>query len=196
MITEIILERVSQIEVNNAVNHSIAGEKIFSGITEGITATFKKVVNGIIRGINKVVSMPFNTINGVLSTIRNAKFLGIQPFSGLGSISVPQIPELAKGGILKRGQVGLLEGDGSEAVVPLDQSEKWTRNVARQMSDFQDQQKARESTALLGRLDDIYKKLDKLKQSIVLDTGVLVGETINQIDSGLATNYAMRARGI
>lgn len=175
------------------------GGKIFSGITEGITATFKTVVNGIIRGINKVVAIPFGAINGMLNKIRNSSFLGISPFSGLwkeNPISVPTIPELAKGGILKRGQIGFLEGDGSEAVVPLEKNTEWTRNVARQMSDYQNQQNATTNTALLGKLDDIYMKLDKLKQAIVLDTGVLVGETINQIDSGLATNYAMRARGI
>ena len=132
----------------------------------------------------------------MLSTIRNATIMGFQPFGGLGSISIPQIPELAKGGILKRGQVGLLEGDGAEAVVPLEKNTEWVNRVARQMSDYQNQQNATTNTALLDILGDIYNRLDNLKQSIVLDTGVLVGETINQIDSGLATNYSMRARGI
>lgn len=175
------------------------GGKIFSGIKEGIENTFKTVVNAIIRGINKVVAIPFNAINGMLNKIRNTSFLGVSPFKGLWSqnpLSVPQIPELAKGGILKRGQIGLLEGDGAEAVVPLEKNTEWTRNIAQQMSDYQNQQNATTNTALLSRLDDIYSKLDRLKQSIVLDTGVLVGETINQIDSGLATNYSMRARGI
>ena len=172
------------------------GGKIFTGITEGITATFKTVVNGIIRGINRIITIPFNGINNMLSTIRNATIMGFQPFGGLGSISIPQIPELAKGGILKRGQVGLLEGDGAEAVVPLEKNTEWVNRVARQMSDYQNQQNATTNTALLDILGDIYNRLDNLKQSIVLDTGVLVGETINQIDSGLATNYSMRARGI
>lgn len=106
------------------------GGKIFDGIKEGITAAFKQVVNAIIRGINKVVATPFNAINKVLDKIRSANILGIKPFSSLGRISVPQIPTLAMGGVLKRGQLGLLEGDGAEAVVPLEKNKKWIKAVA------------------------------------------------------------------
>ena len=106
------------------------GGKIFSGIKDGIVSAFKTVVNAIIRGINRVIAIPFNAINNVLDKIRNASFLGISPFKGLGSISVPQIPTLATGGVLKRGQVGLLEGNGAEAVVPLEKNKQWIRAVA------------------------------------------------------------------
>ena len=88
------------------------------------------MVNAIIRGINKVIAAPFNTINWVLDKIRAFSILGMQPFAGLGSISVPQIPELARGGVLKRGQLGLLEGNGAEAVVPLENNKRWIRAVA------------------------------------------------------------------
>ena len=50
-------------------------------------------------------------------------------------ISVPQIPELAKGGVLKKGQVGFLEGDGDEAVVPLEQNTEWIDKVANKLAD-------------------------------------------------------------
>ena len=107
------------------------GGKIFDGIKEGIVNAFKNVVNAIIRGINKVVAMPFNAINSVLDKIRNIDIFGAKPFEGLiGRISVPQIPELEKGGILKKGQVGLLEGNGTEAVVPLDKNKYWIGKVA------------------------------------------------------------------
>lgn len=107
------------------------GGKIFDGIKEGITSAFKKVVNAIIRGINKVIAIPFNAINKTLDKIRNVEFLGISPFKNLVSrFNVPQIPELAKGGVLRRGQVGLLEGDGAEAVVPLENNTKWIKRVA------------------------------------------------------------------
>lgn len=105
------------------------GGKIFDGIKEGITSAFKKVVNAIIRGINKVIAVPFNAINKVLDKIRSFEILDIQPFKNLGSISVPQIPELARGGVLRRGQMGLLEGDGAEAVVPLERNKAWISAV-------------------------------------------------------------------
>lgn len=106
------------------------GGQIFEGIKEGIVDAFKAVVNAIIRGINAVVSVPFNAINAAFNKLRGIDILGVKPFSWLKEFAVPQIPELAKGGILKRGQVGLLEGNGAEAVVPLDQNKKWIRAVA------------------------------------------------------------------
>jgi phage-related protein/predicted nucleic acid-binding Zn-ribbon protein len=109
------------------------GGKIFDGIKEGILNGLKTTVNAIIRGINKVVAIPFNGLNKVLDKIRNAHFLNISPFKGLGSVSVPQIPELARGGVLKRGQVGLLEGNGTEAVVPLEKNIQWIRKVAEEL---------------------------------------------------------------
>ena len=109
------------------------GGRIFDGIKEGIVDAFKAVVNAIIRGINKVIAIPFNAINKVLEKIKNFSIMGARPFGGIGLINVPQIPELAKGGILDKGQLGLLEGDGAEAVVPLDQNKKWIKATARDL---------------------------------------------------------------
>ena len=106
------------------------GGKIFDGIKDGIVSAFKAVVNAIIRGINKVVSLPFNGINSVLSTLRGINILGVSPFGWLGSISVPKIPELEQGGVLKKGQVGLLEGKGAEAVIPLERNTGWLNRIA------------------------------------------------------------------
>ena len=106
------------------------GGKIFEGIKEGIVEAFKSVVNAIIRGINTVISIPFNAINAVFRKLKGISILGLKPFDWLNEFNVPQIPQLARGGILKRGQVGLLEGNGAEAVVPLDQNKKWVRAVA------------------------------------------------------------------
>lgn len=49
-------------------------------------------------------------------------------------------------------------------------------------------------TALLRKLDGIYDKLSRLQ--IVLDTGTLVGETIDKIDASLATRQMLSARGV
>jgi TP901 family phage tail tape measure protein len=111
------------------------GGKIFTGIKEGIVETFKTVVNGIIRGINKVVSIPFNAINKVLDKLRNVDIAGVTPFDWINTFDVPQIPELARGGVLKRGQIGLLEGNGSEAVVPLEKNTRWLDEIASRIYD-------------------------------------------------------------
>lgn len=41
---------------------------------------------------------------------------------------------LARGGVLKRGQVGVLEGSGAEAVVPLENNRAWISKVAEDMN--------------------------------------------------------------
>ena len=110
------------------------GGKIFDGIKDGIVSAFKTVVNAIIRGINKVIAIPFNAINNTLDRIRDIEIAGYSPFSGLISrFDVPQIPELAKGGVLKKGQKGFLEGDGAEAVVPLEKNTKWLDEIANRL---------------------------------------------------------------
>ena len=77
-----------------------AGGEIFDGIKDGILNGLKSVINAIIRGINKVIAIPFNGINSALRAIKNVNILGLQPFSWINTISVPQIPTLAKGGVL------------------------------------------------------------------------------------------------
>lgn len=120
---------------NSVLKLFSSGGKIFNGLKEGIASVFKTIVNALISGINKVIAVPFKTINGLLNTIRNASFLGISPFKGLweqNPLPVPKIPKLEKGGILKKGQVGFLEGNGAEAVVPLDRNKYWIKAVAKE----------------------------------------------------------------
>lgn len=79
------------------------GGRIWSGIKEGIENTFHTVVNAIIRGMNTIIAVPFNRINSMLNTIRNAHFLGISPFQnlwGVNPLPVPQIPMLARGAVI------------------------------------------------------------------------------------------------
>lgn len=106
-----------------------SGGKIFDGIKDGILNGLKAVINALISGINKVVSIPFNGINSALKAIRNISFLGISPFGFLGTISVPQIPKLAKGGIVNNPGPGVNMGNyiagekGPEAVMPITDSQ-------------------------------------------------------------------------
>lgn len=88
---------------NGVKNIFSSGGRIFSGIKDGIFNAFRSVVNTLIAGINKVVSIPFNAINGALKTVRDISFLGIEPFKGLIKlVNVPQIPSLETGGVLDK----------------------------------------------------------------------------------------------
>lgn len=91
-------------------------------IIEGLVGIVKSVINTIIRGINTF-------ING----LNNIKIPDWVPGIGGGQLHIPNIPELARGGVLKQGQLGLLEGSGAEAVVPLENNKKWIQATARAM---------------------------------------------------------------
>lgn len=94
------------------------GGKIFDGIKDGILNGFKAIVNAIIGGINKVVSIPFNGINTALKKIRDVEFLGISPFKKIiKTINVPQIPKLATGAVIPpRSEFMAILGDQKRGV--------------------------------------------------------------------------------
>lgn len=127
--------------------------KAFSGIVS--------IVKGIFGGITDVVKAPLNAVislvNGFIKGLNKLKIPDWVPGFGGKGISIPLIPRLEKGGILKKGQVGLLEGSGAEAVVPLDQNRAWISAVAADMSAAVggDKQKAQKIIDLLERLLDM-----------------------------------------
>lgn len=111
------------------------GGKIFDGIKEGIATAFKTVVNAIIRGINKVIKIPFDKIKDMLTKIKNVDIWGFQPFSFINvNWSVPQIPELATGGVVNSPTLAMVGENGSEAIVPLEKNTEWVNRVAAQIN--------------------------------------------------------------
>lgn len=88
---------------------------------------FKNMLNKIIGGINTII----DGLNGVSFNIPDwVPVVGGKRFGGFG---LGRIPTLQEGGILPRGKWGLLEGNGAEAVVPLDQNKTWIAAVAADM---------------------------------------------------------------
>lgn len=110
------------------------GGAIFSGIVDGIASAFKSIVNKIITGINKVVAVPFNAINNMLDKLKDTEIAGISPFSWLPSISVPEIPLLAKGGIVNGATQAIIGEAGKEAVLPLERNTEWMDMLAERIS--------------------------------------------------------------
>ena len=195
---------------------------MFDGIKDGIVNAFKTVVNAIIRGINKVIAVPFNAINSVLEKIHGISILGVSPFSWVHTFNVPQIPELEEGGVLEKGQVGLLEGKGAEAVVPLEKNTGWIQRVARQIQSYTIEannsiknilpvddirEMYADETREISRMGDLLERmLDFLMQyfpefaalmekDVVLDDGTLVAKLTPKIDRQLAVIYKRKDRG-
>lgn len=113
----------------------------FKGIWDGIKSIFKPVgdffeetfnkakdavkgpINFIIRGLNKLIS----GVNKISFDVPDwVPVIGGQTWG----FNIPEIPELARGGILRRGQTGFLEGNGAEAVIPLEHNKFWIHSVA------------------------------------------------------------------
>lgn len=117
------------------------GGQIFMGIVDGIANAFRTIVNAIISGINHVVAIPFNAINGFLDTLRGLDILGVQPFGWIGSIDVPQIPLLAQGGVVSGATTAIIGENGQEAVLPLENNTgNWAGLLAQTLAEEMSEQ--------------------------------------------------------
>ena len=168
------------------------GGKIFDGIKEGIANVFTTTVNGIIRGINKVIAVPFNALNKVLTRLKNIEIMKLKPFKWISTFSVPKIPELEEGAVLERGQVGLLEGNGAEAVVPLEKNKKWIGAVAQEMERATGASSGSMTVAILADILDLLAEIADM--GIYLDSDALVGGLAKKMDRKLGQLQAKKAR--
>ena len=92
------------------------GGQIFEGIKDGIANALKSVINAVIRGINKVIRVPFNTLNNILRKLKNIEILGLKPFNWVYTFSVPQIPQFEDGGFPTKGQMFIANEAGPELI--------------------------------------------------------------------------------
>ena len=128
---------------SNAVNSikSVFGVIVdfFSGVWSKITGIFSRVgevvgkaINSVVaKAVNAVLSTACGIINGFISAINFAigiinKIPGVE----ISKLKKLEVPEMEQGGVLKKGQVGLLEGNGAEAVVPLEKNTGWLTRIA------------------------------------------------------------------
>ena len=124
-------------------------KKVFSGVGDWFGKTFDAVKTAIKAPLNAVI----RAINAVIRGLNKLQINIPDWVPGFGGktfgFNISQIPELAQGGILKRGQMGLLEGSGAEAVVPLDKNKAWIKAVANEMLDSLQIQQGRNATSNL-----------------------------------------------
>lgn len=102
----------------------------------------------------------------------------------------------AKGGIVKKGEIAFLEGEGTEAVVPLEKNTEWIGKVADNMTSAINARQSGDgvaTSALLAKFDELINAITQ--QRIYLDSDVLVGELTPALDTSLGDVYAGKARG-
>lgn len=169
------------------------GGEVFSGIKDGIDKTFKKVVNAIIKGINTIISKPFETINNVFSRLKDIKIAGWHPFSWLKEFGVPKIPELelATGTIVDKATPALIGEDGAEAVVPLEKHTEWIDRVADKV--VSKMGATRSDSVLAAKIDELISFVKSLK--IYLNTGALVGGISDEMNEALGNIAFAAERG-
>ena len=128
---------------SEAVNiiQSVFGKIVgfFSGVWSKITGIFKRIgevvgkaiTNVVSKAINGILSTACSIINGFISAINFAiGIINAIPGVNISKLNKLSVPQLEQGGVLKRGQVGLLEGNGAEAVVPLEKNTGWLTRIA------------------------------------------------------------------
>lgn len=148
------------------------GAFTFDSIKEGIKNVFKDLVNGLIRGINKVLAWPFNKLNSVLNWIKDISVLGVKPFYNLWSynpIAIPQIPLLAKGGVVDSATMAMIGEDGAEAVVPLENNTGWINALATKINDVNEDND--DSTTILANIYSYIQTMNLSPRVTVDDIG-------------------------
>lgn len=154
------------------------GGEIFTGIKEGLFNGFKVVVNGLIDGINYIISQTFWGLNNALENIHNVEILGVRPFEWINTIDVPEIPKLAKGGVVDKPTITETGEDGPEAIVPLEKNTEWTENVAKQIHEF----------TLVNSAKDVSREIKPMNDMISVireEVGQRISNLESSVDSAL-----------
>lgn len=160
------------------------------------TAMGNAVKNGMNGALSKVESAINKGIGLINSAIRLANKL---PGINVGTVGKISLPRLAKGAVLEKGQVGILEGSGAEAVVPLENNRAWLSRLAEDLDDIQVQRGSFQygnNQDVLVRMNRIIELLESmLGMNICLDSGALVGELAPAMDAQFGKIYGHVTRG-
>nr|DAT39216.1 MAG TPA: tail tape measure protein [Bacteriophage sp.] len=187
------------------------GENFFKSMSGKLTShQFEAVGSYMIQGIADGAEGNKTTLMQKLGKIMNDAFTSAYSSSSSSSSSKSGTftsssksvlssalsstkPHLAKGGVLKKGQVGFLEGDGDEAVVPLSQNTEWINRVAEQINSNRGNV---DNSEILRKLDILINLISKLiSMKIYLDSGALVGELAPILDEELGNIFSDKERG-
>ena len=148
-------------------------------------------------GLNRVLSTIESAINKGIGLINSAiKLANKLPGIKVGTVGKISLPRLARGGVLERGQVGILEGSGAEAVVPLEHNKAWLSKVAAELNELQRSPSVMDTDRIISmmqRIADLIAKQSGMK--VVLSSGALVGELTPAIDRQLADRWSHAKRG-
>ena len=160
---------------------------IGSNIATAISGSVKAGINGVISSVEKIINGGIDLINSAI-TLAN-KLPGVS----IGTLGKLSLPRLAKGGLVNSPTIAEIAEDGQEAVIPLENNTGGIKKIAQMLNSYMSPSGGFDLTALLGKLDRIYERLDRLQ--VVLDSGELVGGIIDPVDEALNDKYNKTDRG-
>lgn len=181
----------------SAIRNAFSGwGSFFSGLWSKVKSKFGSIGssigtamgNAVKKGMNGALSKVESAINKGIGLINSAIRLANKlPGIDVGTVGKISLPRLAKGGVLERGQIGLLEGSGAEAVVPLENNRAWISRVAEDLNEFQPRYTDDRIMDMLARIIELLEELKGMQ--VCLDSGALVGELAQPINQRLGTIY-------
>ena len=170
--------------------------KVFSGDFSGAFSSLVDAVGSIWQGLEGIIKAPLNAVIGIVNSfigkINRLEIPEWVPGIGGKGLDIPKIPTLETGGVLERGQVGLLEGNGAEAVVPLHQNKAWISKVAEDMDTAIGGASGGQVVSLLAAILDTLVEIAEM--GIYLDSDQLVGGLARKMDRRLGQLQAQKAR--
>lgn len=170
--------------------------KVFSGDFTGAFSSLVDAVGSIWNGLSGIVKAPLNAVIGVLNSfigkINRLEIPEWVPGIGGKGLNIPTIPTLERGGVLERGQVGFLEGNGAEAVVPLHQNKAWISKVAEDMDTAIGGESGDKVVSLLAAILNMLAEIAEM--GLYLDGDKLVGGLARKMDKRLGQIQAQKAR--
>ena len=170
--------------------------KVFSGDFSGAFNSLVDTVGSIWTGLEGIIKAPLNAVIGIVNSfigkINRLEIPEWVPGIGGKGLDIPLIPTLEKGGVLERGQVGFLEGNGAEAVVPLHQNKAWISKVADDMDTAIGGASGSQMVSLLAAVLDKLTEISEM--GIYLDSDQLVGGIARKMDRRLGQLQAQKAR--
>lgn len=107
--------------------------EFFSKIFGGAKDAIKNIWDGLVGIVKAPINWLIDGLNAFIKGLNKVQVPDWVPGVGGKGINIPLIPKLYKGGVLKKGQLGLLEGSGAEAVVPLENNQRWIAATAASM---------------------------------------------------------------
>lgn len=163
---------------------------IGSSLGNAMGNAVKSALNWVLSTVERAINKGIGLINGAISLANKL------PGVNVGKVAEISLPRLEEGGVLKRGQVGLLEGSGAEAVVPLERNKAWLSKVAADLNELQKPDNPIADGRIFTMLEHIIELLDSLSgMKVCLESGVLVGELTPAIDRQLSDRWNNSKRG-